>query len=189
MNGFELRAHLKASLRTDGTAGAGALLIEELGLRHGRARIDLALVNGAINGFEIKSEHDSLRRLDRQVFVYNTVLDHVTLVLAPTHVSRANGAIPAWWGVPVAHHSEPRAVEFERVRDPEVNPLVDPVAQAKLLWRTEVLELLAELGVQERVSRRPRQELYELFAASLDRAQLRAKICERLRHRTGWRSA
>ena len=42
-------------------------VFEELGLCQGDARVDVAVVNGSIHGFEIKSERDSLDRLSNQL--------------------------------------------------------------------------------------------------------------------------
>src|SRR5437868_3972985 len=41
------------------------LILQEFGCN--AARIDLAVVNGALHGFEIKSDCDSLERLDSQI--------------------------------------------------------------------------------------------------------------------------
>lgn len=188
MRGDEIRSRLKLALLTNGMLGDNALVIEELGLRHGAARIDLALVDGLLHGFEIKGQRDSLVRLRHQASVYNSVFDRVTLVTAPKHLTRAVRDVPAWWGLVVASERD-GAVAFEFIRLAGLNRRVDPVAQAKLLWRAEVLSLLAELGLGEGAARKPRRELYELLAGSIGHARRRAKIHELLQSRTGWRSA
>jgi hypothetical protein len=60
---------------------ADTVLIDELGLCQGSARVDLAVVNGQFHGYEIKSERDSLRRLGAQADLYSRVFDRVTLIL------------------------------------------------------------------------------------------------------------
>ena len=75
------------------------LVVDELGLCEGEARVDIAVVNGFIHGFEIKSERDTLERLPHQVEVYSLVLDRVTLVVAENHAAHAMEVIPDWWGV------------------------------------------------------------------------------------------
>lgn len=53
-------------------------------------RADLALVSREeISAFEIKSEYDSIRRLERQVSIYRQYFDRVTLVVAPCHREEA----------------------------------------------------------------------------------------------------
>src|SRR5258706_11027427 len=69
-------------------------IVPELGLWHGAARIDIAVVNGILHGFEIKSDRDTLSRLDVQMPAYNSVFDKVTLVVGRTHLVQAFQTIP-----------------------------------------------------------------------------------------------
>ena len=55
-------------------------VMHELGLREGRARIDIAVVTDRLHGYEIKSDRDDASRLGRQILIYGAVLDRVTLV-------------------------------------------------------------------------------------------------------------
>src|SRR5882724_5773501 len=75
------------------------LFIDELGLCQGNARIDLAVVNGSLSGYEIKSERDTLQRLPHQVEVYSRALDYVTIVASNSHIAKTIDLIPEWWGV------------------------------------------------------------------------------------------
>ena len=61
-------------------------VFEEVGLLQGEARPDFLLVNGSLHGYEIKSDLDTLRRLDNQIRVYSKVLDLVTIVATPRHL-------------------------------------------------------------------------------------------------------
>src|SRR5690349_11086244 len=64
-----IRTALKAQLLAD--HDKDTVLLEELGLSRGHVRVDIALVNGRLHGYEIKSDLDSLRRLSRQVELYS----------------------------------------------------------------------------------------------------------------------
>src|SRR5688572_30584359 len=75
------------------------LFIDELGLCQGNARIDLAVVNGSLSGYEIKSECDTLQRLPHQIEVYSRALDYITIVASETHIDKIIVLIPEWWGV------------------------------------------------------------------------------------------
>jgi hypothetical protein len=58
-----------------------SLVVEELGLNQGDARIDVAVVNGHLHGYEIKSDRDSLRRFHRQERVnYRAGRKHLPVV-------------------------------------------------------------------------------------------------------------
>src|SRR5579859_7106317 len=75
------------------------LIVEELGLCQGMARVDVAVVNGSLHGYEIKSERDTLFRLPGQRDVYNRALDFVTIIAASAHVEKIHEMIPRWWGI------------------------------------------------------------------------------------------
>lgn len=75
------------------------MVIEALGLCRGQVRIDLAVVSGLLHGYEIKSDRDSLRRLQGQVDVFGRVLDRATLVVGERHLARAVKIVPDWRGV------------------------------------------------------------------------------------------
>lgn len=77
---LDIRRALRALLAEGHAGEPGARVVDELGIRQGSARVDLAVINGSINGFEIKSDADRLDRLGRQRDAYGTVLDTVTLV-------------------------------------------------------------------------------------------------------------
>jgi hypothetical protein len=49
-------------------------MLDEFGLEHGEVRVDVAVINGELHGYEIKSERDTLERLPRQVKAYSAVL-------------------------------------------------------------------------------------------------------------------
>ena len=51
----------------------GTLFVNELGLNHGRFRADIAVMNGKLVGYEIKTDQDTLVRLPAQIDGYNEV--------------------------------------------------------------------------------------------------------------------
>ncbi len=51
MNDFQIRKALKCDLIEAFRYDRDSVLLEELGLRHGTARVDLAVINGKIHGF------------------------------------------------------------------------------------------------------------------------------------------
>ena len=61
-----IRASLHRRLVAKHQDEKGVVLIDELGLCKGSARVDLAVVGNQLHGYEIKSDRDSLRRLRTQ---------------------------------------------------------------------------------------------------------------------------
>src|SRR4051812_31334192 len=114
----DIRAALRAFV--DEPRSSGGVVIEELGLNKGSVRVDLAVVNGIMHAYEIKSDVDSLRRLATQAEVYGKCFDRVSLVSGRKHFKLASAAVPQWWGLVRVTPSE-NGPKFRVVRKPRVN--------------------------------------------------------------------
>lgn len=163
------------------------LIVDELGLEHGKCRADIAVINGYINGYEIKSEKDSLVRLKNQIDKYNAVFDHSSIVLEKRHLNEVMNLAPKWWGIIFAMESENRSICFETIREPSQNLLIDDFAVAQLLWRNEAREILENLGVKGKQLRECRSNLYQYIIDMLDSCTLRSLVREYLKKRQDWR--
>jgi len=184
-----IRMALRAKLKKTFDADPQSKIIEEMGIAQGEARVDIAVVNETIHGYELKSDLDTLRRLPEQMRIYNSVLDQVTLVVGKNHLFDAINIIPDWWGVTIAKVTDSKdTILFCNIRDADENPQKDSIAIASLLWRKEALELLEKKGAAEGVRSKSRRVLYERLAKALDQNELRAKVREYLFARKGWRS-
>lgn len=162
-------------------------IVPELGVGHGACRVDIAVINGHIRGFEIKSESDVLDRLPHQVQAYGKVVDRATLIVAPRHLEGASRIIPDWWGILLTARAANGAIAFRRLRDERANRSVDPLMVARLLWRPEAVALLKELGRPERQLRQPREALYQELAAGMPLRALAHRVRETLKVRAAWR--
>jgi len=67
--------------------------------RVGECKADLAILNGTSTVYEVKSERDSLSRLERQVAAYAKVFASVYVIAAETHVSAVIASVPKDVGV------------------------------------------------------------------------------------------
>ena len=187
MRDRDVRKALHHKVLKEHHGDTNTLVLDELGLRHGAARVDVAVVNGYLHGFEIKSDSDTLDRLPSQVTIYNAVLDRATLVVGEKHVEKARTKIPDWWGIKVVTGGPRGGIEFDSVRLPKLNMSIDAVALAELLWRPEAVEILRELGAPELVLRKPRAVLYKYLAEVAELGELRGLIRQRLKARARWR--
>jgi len=183
----DVRTALHQKVLKDHHGDANTLVLDELGLRHGACRVDVAVVNGILHGYEIKSDADTLERLPGQVAVYSAVLDRSTLVVGERHVSKAEGVIPDWWGIKVVTAGPRGGIHFEEVRRPRMNSEIDPIALAELLWRPEAADILRVLGASEVILRKPRAVLYRHLAETMPLCELRDAIRQRLKARANWR--
>lgn len=143
----ELHEAMKQQLLAEYSCALGPAVLEELRLRQGRARVDLAVVDNRIHGFELKGFQSGLGWLPHQIGIYNSVLDRVTLVVGHTHLSEALDMVPEWWGIQLAVKDVDGTVVLSKVRRARANPAIDPVAVAEFLWHDEAASLLNELGL------------------------------------------
>ena len=156
-----IRTALKEVLDSKFREEPNTRIIEELGIVHGTARIDVAVVNGNLQGFELKSDRDTLSRLPEQMRVFNSVFDQVTLVVGKQHVFEAINMVPEWWGIVVAKISTAGGgVTFSHIRDVGDNPDSTSTAVVSLLWREEALRILEECGKAEGVRSKNRDVVY-----------------------------
>jgi len=187
MKDSEIRGALKQRLRARYSGGPHTLILDELGLKHGKARVDLIVVNGLIHGFEIKSDRDRLTRLPNQAAIYSSILDRVTLVSAPCHIRKATEMVPEWWGVELVEKKDEVSLEFSTVRSACDNPMPSVLAIAKLLWRDEALALLEQIGGANGLYSKPRAAIYARLAEMADLDLIRARVRHQLKCRTDWR--
>lgn len=162
-------------------------VVDELGLNHGDNRADIAIINGRLIGFEIKSNKDTLSRLEEQIKAYNAIFDSITIIVGDRHFRKVLDCVPPWWGVVLANIDILTDVKFTVFRKPTTNQNVDPIAIARLLWRDEALNILQKKGASPAIHRKPREFLYELLSNTLRITALRRSVRETLKQRSNWR--
>lgn len=184
---IDIRRELDRSLRLKHEGDDSSLLRHEFGVDAGGRRVDVVLINGRLDGWEIKSDHDSLARLAGQVEAFSKVLDRSWLVTTDRHLERAVEKVPGWWGVvracPVG---EDGGVLLTQLRRPRRSPMLDAMATAQLLWRDEAMAILVERGLGEGLSGRARWYVWERLAASFALEPLRGLVRDALRERREW---
>lgn len=163
------------------------LVVDELGLEHGTCRADIAVINGHMDGFEIKSDVDSLARLSRQIISYNAIFDHSSVIVTACHLEEATRMVPGWWGIISVKESNSVFSEFTTIRAPHQNKKIDNTAVVQLLWREEAQEILFSLGMRGAQLRQRRSILYGYIVEMLDPRELRQIVRESLKKRRGWR--
>jgi hypothetical protein len=159
------------------------LIRNELGLCLGETRVDLAVVNGHLHGYEIKSDRDSLTRLATQITLYDKVLDYSTIVCTTRHLARAAERVPSHWGITAAVDTV-GDLRLRRVRRAKLNRAGDKLAIAQLLWREEAAGLLRARG-EVVAGRETRWDLWDRLAL-LPLTKLRGHVRDTLRARHEW---
>lgn len=184
----EIRTELHRRLRLRHGSDPDSRIVDEMTILAGEHRIDVALINGRLEGFEIKSDVDSLARLPRQALAYGRVFDRLTVICTERHLESAFTLLPDWWGVEVAEESKV-GTRIVRRRAPKANPAVEPHALAQLLWRSEALAALEARNVAGGLRSKPRRTLWSALAETMPRRELRLLVRQTLRSRRGWLAA
>jgi hypothetical protein len=139
----DIRTALRAKLIGLHGEDPGAFIVDELPVDRGGTRMDVTVINGRIEGFEIKSAKDTLERLARQGGMYGGAFDRVTLVADRHHLQEALDMIPCWWGAVAAEMDAKGKVRLRTTRRARPNPCRTADGMIGLLERPEILSLLA----------------------------------------------
>jgi hypothetical protein len=112
--------------------------------RVGDCKADIAILNGTTTVYEIKSERDSLTRLERQIENYRKVFASVFVIAGENHVQTLLDATPSDVGVMSLDHRH----YISTRRDAKNQPgRICPVTVFEALRTSEAKELLFGLGV------------------------------------------
>lgn len=187
MRDIDVRRVMARKVLREHESEPDTLVIHELGLMGGITRVDVAVINGRIHGYEIKSERDKLDRLLEQANTYNKIFDNVTLVCGERHLDAGLRQVPFWWGVKCATTGARGAVHLHQVRRPKRNNDLDPRAIAALLWRNEALDVLSRWGADQGVRSKSKAALFDRLAATLPLKELRGEVRRALKIRENWR--
>lgn len=187
MRDIDVRVALRKRLQDQFSGDASTSIVEEMGIWASTVRIDIAVINGLLHGFELKSERDTLARLPTQVNFYNQVFDKVTLVTAEKHIASAKKIIPDWWGIISAAHESDGSVSLFCTHEAKMNPNIDPLQLARLLWRAEALSLLSKYNLDRGYRSKPAETLARRLAEKIPLQELQTEIRDALKNRI-WHS-
>ncbi|MBK9142361.1 MAG: sce7726 family protein [Candidatus Melainabacteria bacterium] len=163
------------------------LIVDELGVLEGSFRVDLALIDDELHGFEIKSASDNLNRLPSQQENYCRVFDRMTLVCDQRHVKEAMAIVPSWWGLICVSEDREGRAQLNEIWPSRRNWKVDPYSMCQLLWREEAFTVLKEHGMHLAFRAGSRKKMWRALARELELPQIRQAIKEKLSLREDWR--
>lgn len=164
------------------------LIVDEMGLCCGKTRVDMAVLNGSLHGYEIKSAQDSVARLPAQRDLYDSVLDYCTIVTAERHLDHARKMLPESWGIWVAVPLA-SAVALSVEREAAYNEAVVSYSLAQMLWRDELAAELRARDCWRGLSRKPLRDLWRAISEAVPREELRQVVRDRIKERGDWRAA
>ncbi|SHS18641.1 Uncharacterised protein [Mycobacteroides abscessus subsp. abscessus] len=150
-------------------------------------RIDQVLITSRhIQGFEIKSDVDSLRRLPVQVRAYSPVLERAALVTTTRHLDAARALIPRWWGILIASRGKDGSVRIAPLRTAGANQELDVFQVTTFVSRELIVKHLRAQGVRG-TSRHDVYSLRQLLVNTSTRGQVLAFARKVMMERPDWR--
>jgi hypothetical protein len=183
---FHIRKKLRKHLHFLNKDIKDTIIVDEFDLCQGHSRIDMAVVNGTIHGYEIKSESDNLNRLPNQIEYYNKSLEKVTIVTTPTHLKKVIEKVPKWWGIIVTTKKKIK-INIEDYRIASNNPSPDNSSLLSFLWKKELIYITEKF---ELISKKNlnRQTIREIISLNLCQDEITYEVREALKSRKNWRS-
>lgn len=164
------------------------LVVEEMGIFQGESRIDIAVINGSLLGYEIKSNSDNLKRLESQLTHYEQVFDFLTFVVGNRHSTPIVSMLPEWCGViEVTDKKGDGQLTLKYIRKPKRNKNINALALAQLLWKDELLSLLNNKGITKGLSSKNKEFLWDAVAMAYSLKELSLTVREVLKSRPMWR--
>lgn len=182
----DIRGPLFRKIQIDYSYDPSTIVVPEMDVCAGNARIDIAVINHILTGYEIKSERDTLDRLPSQMEFYNKFFEEITLVVSENHYSEAKKIIPEWWGIECVVNSE--SILIDCYRKSQYNDSIDSLALTRILWKVELLELLKKDGITKGVKSKSRYELGKKISENLSKENIKEFVKEKLKTRQSWRS-
>lgn len=117
------------------------VIISELDVCAGVSRADVAVINGKIHGYEIKSKQDNLERLPQQIDSYNRVFNTMTIVTYESHLTKVRELVPKWWEIKCIVEKKGHII-LRNIRKGKENSNINIQNVAMLLWKDEMIDLL-----------------------------------------------
>jgi hypothetical protein len=168
---------------------AETFVVDELGLKNGEIRADIAVLNGKLVGYEIKTENDTLTRLPSQVEAYSEVFDKAFIIVSPNHLDKAVDSIPDWWGIYTITSTENDNYSFPCIRKAKLNKKQSSFSLAQLLWKAEALEVANVLLRHNIKPKTSKHEVYDVISGTCSSKKLSKIVIKYLKQRENWRTS
>jgi len=184
----EIKARLRGFLSHRHSGEPGTVIFEELCLLRRSSRADVAVVNGVLHGYEIKSDRDRLERLGRQVVVYGRVFDRVSIIVGTRHIDRVERLVPRWWEI-IEATDDCSEIAFTVRRSGSPNTSRSARALVQLLWLETSIKLLESRGAARGFRSRPRSEVWDRLCDVYTLDEIASEVRKALKARSTPESA
>ncbi|EPN1380835.1 sce7726 family protein [Proteus mirabilis] len=158
----------------------GATIINEMVVANWARRADLTIANGKLHAFEIKSDFDSLKRLDGQLSTFMARFEKVSVVCSTRFTDEIKNSVSSHVEV-IEFESNDDNVCFKIVKKGKQNIIKDKTVFFDFLLKNEIKNLLNIHGIDYK-NTSSRDEM-EFIASGLPLSTIREYTIETLKHR------
>lgn len=114
----------------------------------GSSRLDFARVNGHSYAYEIKTELDSLDKLEKQINDYSKVFEYVSVITHMTHYNKVKAMVPEFVGI-WTYDFQKSGCKFQPRKKRLKNNGIDVMAQIAVLTSKELEVIIKEEGISD----------------------------------------
>lgn len=152
-----------------------------------KSRADAILVReDCLIGFEIKSDRDSLERLEGQVKNYSKFCNLCYIVTGNKHIDKIHEHVPEAYGIIKIFYDEDKKLSLEIVREATRKPKEALKRKLKhqlsLLWRPEIVSIAKAHKVKP-ISGKSKPKIATMLVEQVPFDILQRDICEALMER------
>jgi len=133
-------------------------------IKVGKSRADFATINGVSRCYEIKTELDNLKKLNKQSWDYTSVFEYNTVILDEKHLSQALIELPAIYGITIIKKKSLKVFRFAKK-----NLNICARCQLETLTTKEINLLFAneKLSIEEILQQHSHSAINNLFKLAL----------------------
>ncbi|KQT20258.1 hypothetical protein ASG31_17670 [Chryseobacterium sp. Leaf404] len=187
MNDYKIRTAIKNIEFINHFSEPDTKVIDEMGLNLGSSIIDIAVINGTMVGYEIKSDHDTLNRLAGQILEYNKVFDFLNIVTSKKFASSIKEHVPQWWGI-IEVEEKDSEIKIHQRRKARINKSVSSFSLLQLLWKEELGIMIDRYALPRSLKYKSKKTIWTYISEVLDIDIIKNDVRSFLKLRTSWKS-
>lgn len=109
----------------------------------GNSRVDLCMINGSSHAYEIKTDFDNLKRLDKQLFDYKQVFEYIYVICSNNKLQETVDTVTSDIGIIYYSHKNCN-YSFHTYRKPQISSSVSPYVQLNALSDHELNRIISK---------------------------------------------
>lgn len=187
MKDIDIRASLHNNFLEQYRINENYRIVDEMHICSGDNVADIAILDKELHVFEIKSDHDNLKRLPEQIKSYYKVFDYITVVTTEKFIDKISVIIPESCGIWIIK-SDDDIITNKIIRDSTKNIHKDSYSIAQLLWKDEAKKLLYKYDIpKSKLNKMRIRTMWKSLSEIIPIDELTEKVIEILKNRVDWK--